>query len=245
MTDATSPSQPAPTVAAGRDGKAARPDGQAAGPDVVAEPDGRRARRQRNREAVVDAMLALYREGVPAPSSEEIASRAGVSSRSIFRYFADVDDLAREAVARQQEHLLPLWRSSVDPAAPLGERIAAFVAHRVALVEAMGEVGRVARVRAARQPLIAAELRRVRHGMRAQAAAAFAPELDDLAPAARTGLLAAIDALTSWEAHDLMRNDQRLDDTATRAALELALGRLLAPAPVAAHGPADRPGADR
>lgn len=203
-------------------------------PAATEEPDGRRARRERNREAVVDAMLALYREGVLWPSSEEIAARAGVSARSLFRYFDDVDDLAREAVARQQEHLLPLWDLAIDPEAPVDERIDVFVAHRVRLLEGMGEVGRVARIRSTQQPRIAAELTRVRKGMRAQAATAFAPELDGLTRPERTALLAAVDALTSWEAHDLMRRDQGLSASAARTAMTLALRRLLAPVPAGA-----------
>ncbi len=198
-------------------------------PAATEEPDGRRARRERNREAVVDAMLALYREGVLWPSSEEIATRAGVSARSLFRYFDDVDDLAREAVARQQEHLLPLWDLDIDPVAPVGDRITSFVAHRVRLLEGMGEVGRVARIRSTQQPRIASELARARRGMRAQTATAFAPELDGLAEAERTALLATLDALTSWEAYDLMRHDQGLSAPSARSALALALRRLLAP----------------
>lgn len=191
--------------------------------------DGRHARRERNRDAVVTALMGLYREGVSAPSSEQIADRAGVSARSVFRYFDDGDDLAREAIARQQQHLAPLWDHAVDPALPLGERIVAFVAARVRLLDGMGEVGRVARIQAARQPLVHAELARVRRGLRARTAEVFAAELDPLAPAERTALLAAIDALTSWEAHDLMTTDQELAPAEVQASLALALRRLLAP----------------
>lgn len=200
--------------------------------DASDEADGRHARRERNREAVVEAILALYREGVLWPSSEQIASRAGVSARSIFRYFADVDDLAREAVARQQEYLAPLWAIELEPDDPVGDRITSFVAHRARLFEAMGEVGRVARIRSTQQPRIATELGRVRKALRDQAAAAFGPELAALSKADRGALLATIDTLTSWEAHDLMRNDQGLSAAGTRAAMALGLRRLLAPVSV-------------
>jgi AcrR family transcriptional regulator len=83
------------------------------------EGDGRTARRERNREAVVTALLGLYREGVMTPSADEIATRAGVSARSLFRYFTDVDDLAFAAVARQAEHLMPLLALDLDPAASI------------------------------------------------------------------------------------------------------------------------------
>ncbi|HQZ33105.1 MAG TPA: TetR family transcriptional regulator, partial [Ilumatobacteraceae bacterium] len=69
--------------------------------------DGRHARRDRNRLAVVDAMLLLYAAGNLEPSSDEIAERAGLSPRSLFRYFDDLDDLVRVAISRQYERLLP------------------------------------------------------------------------------------------------------------------------------------------
>lgn len=199
-------------------------------PAESSEGDGRTARRERNREAVVTALLDLYRDGTLMPSADEIAARAGVSARSIFRYFADVDDLASEAVARQQEHLAPLLVLDLDPDAPLEERIAAFVAARVWVLSAMGEVGRVARIRSVQQPVVAQGLARVRQALRDQVTVVLGPALTDRPDAERDALLAAADVLCSWEAHDLMRHDQGLSAEATEAALALALRRLLTPA---------------
>ena len=54
-----------------------------AGPGPTDRPgsgtDGRQLRRRRNREAVVEALLDLYREGNLRPSTEEIAARSGLS----------------------------------------------------------------------------------------------------------------------------------------------------------------------
>ena len=41
--------------------------------------DGRRLRREQNREAVIDALVELFEEGSYTPSSGEIAERAGIS----------------------------------------------------------------------------------------------------------------------------------------------------------------------
>ncbi|MFI0528109.1 MAG: TetR/AcrR family transcriptional regulator, partial [Ilumatobacteraceae bacterium] len=89
--------------------------------------DGRHARRDRNRLAVVDAMLQLYAEGNLDPSSDEIAERAGLSPRSLFRYFDDLDDLVRGAIGRQHERLLPLARLDVSVDSPLAARVARLV----------------------------------------------------------------------------------------------------------------------
>ena len=40
------------------------------------EVDGRRLRREQNREAVLDALAALFSEGVYQPSANDIAERA-------------------------------------------------------------------------------------------------------------------------------------------------------------------------
>src|SRR4051812_20526287 len=53
------------------------------------------------RELVVPALLEFFDEGESHPGAARIAERAGVSDRSVFRYFDDLDALAAEAVARQ------------------------------------------------------------------------------------------------------------------------------------------------
>jgi AcrR family transcriptional regulator len=189
--------------------------------------DGRNLRRDRNRDAVVTALLGLYREGNLGPNADEIAERAGISVRSLFRYFDDVDTLVRAAIARQQEHLAPLYAFDASVDQPLAERVDRFVAGRVRLLEGMGEVGRVARALAARQPLILAELARIRGALRRQLTDLFAAELDQLPPAERATTAAAADVVASWESFDLMRNDQGLSRDDAAAAMGAALRRLL------------------
>jgi AcrR family transcriptional regulator len=195
--------------------------------ETTAPPDGRNQRRDRNRDTVVEALLGLYREGNPGPSAEQIAERAGISARSVFRYFDDADAMVRAAIARQQAHLAPLYALDASPDMPLPERVERFISARVRLLEGMGDVGRVARSLAARQPLILAELARIRGTLRRQLTGLFAPEIDALAPGERTAAVAAADVVTSWESLDLMRNDQGLTRDQAVDAMAAALFRLL------------------
>ena len=62
--------------------------------------DGRTARRDRNREAVLDAVLELFSEDAASPAPDDVAARSGVSLRSVYRYFDDMETLIRAAMAR-------------------------------------------------------------------------------------------------------------------------------------------------
>jgi AcrR family transcriptional regulator len=189
--------------------------------------DGRVERRERNRAAVVEALLSLYRDGVLAPSAEVIARRAGVSPRSLFRYFDDLDALVREAIRQQQERIGPALARTVDARLPFDRRVDELVAARLGLYEAMGAVAGVARSVAAQQPLVAGELARIRRLLREQVADLFAGELAAMGPADRSRALAAADVVTSWESVDLLVHDQGLDRAAAGAAVGLALRSLL------------------
>ncbi len=57
------------------------------------QPDGRRLRSERSRQAIIDASLALMEEGVLIPTAQQIADRAGIGIRSFFRHFEDMESL--------------------------------------------------------------------------------------------------------------------------------------------------------
>ena len=52
---------------------------------VATSTDGRLARRDRNRAAVLDAMLALFTEGDLDPAPEQVATRAGMGTAASLR----------------------------------------------------------------------------------------------------------------------------------------------------------------
>jgi AcrR family transcriptional regulator len=191
--------------------------------DATLEVDGRRLRRHQNREAVIDALIALFEQGSYTPSSGEIAHRAGISPRSLFRYFDDVDDLNRAAVDRHINTHRALFEIHIDPDAPTTSKIEQFVAARVRLHETVAPAARAARLAAHRSDVIAAQLLETRAFMRAQVLRTFARELKgDRAP-----LLPAIDELCSFEAYEFMHSGHRMSRAKATTALTAALTQLL------------------
>ncbi len=186
--------------------------------------DGRVLRGARNREAIIDAMLAFYRAGVLRPTAQQVAERAGVAPRSVFHHFADMEGLVAEVSARQaHEHGHLMNAPDVD--GPLAERVAALVTRRAELFEAVAPVRRAALLEAHRSPTVRRNLATLARRLRAQLETLFAPELRPRRT--RAGLLETLDLLTSWEAWDRLRTDQGLDASAARTTLTTTITTLL------------------
>ncbi|HEU5150855.1 MAG TPA: TetR/AcrR family transcriptional regulator [Iamia sp.] len=191
--------------------------------------DGRTARRDRNREAVLDAVLDLFREDAMTPTPAQVAARSGVSTRSVQRYFEDMDSLVRAAMAHHLERVGPLFEIPGLGLGPLAERVERMVTNRLRLYAEVAPLVRAAMLRIRSNPLIRARLATARAQMRAQTAAMFAPELDALAPDAGRDVLDAVDALLAFDALELLRVGlDRSEADATRV-LTGALGALLGP----------------
>ena len=172
--------------------------------EAVVAPDGRRAWRDRNRLAVVDALLDLYAEGNLRPDAQEVAERSGVSKRSVFRYFEDRDDLDRAAIHRQQHRVRHLIVLPGIGQGPLESRIHAIARQRVELFREVHPAALVSRIRAPFHGVIAEELEQSRRFFTRQVERQFAPELSAMDEPRRTETLAAADALCSFETYHLL-----------------------------------------
>jgi AcrR family transcriptional regulator len=161
--------------------------------------DGRVTRGERNREAIVDALLACYESGSLRPSVPEVADRAGVSVRSVHNHFADVEALRAEVAQRQWERHATL----LGPAAGIEE----LVEQRAAFFEAVTPVRRAALLSIHESPTIARNLARLDRVLRRQLERSF-PGLDP-------STLDAVELVTSWDAWNRLRTAQGC--TVTRA----------------------------
>ena len=64
--------------------------------EINATTDGRKLRSEDSKRRIVSAMLELFREGRMTPTAEEVANRAEVGLRTVFRRFKDKESLYAE-----------------------------------------------------------------------------------------------------------------------------------------------------
>jgi len=169
--------------------------------------DGRRARRHRSRDVAVDALLDLLDEGVLRPTAQQVAERSGVSLRSIFRIFEDVQSLHEAATTRHLSRVGHLF-VTLDDRGDLPARIDSTTAALARVYEAVGPIRRAALRLAPESEVFAQRLERARQWLRGELDRVFAAELTS--PGADGTRSAALEALLSFEAWDQLRGGQGL-----------------------------------
>jgi AcrR family transcriptional regulator len=185
-----------------------------------AETDGRVERSRRNRKAIVEALYELIAEGELLPTGEQVANRAGVGLRTVFRHFEDMESLHSEINSRLERVIGPLLDTPIA-GGDLSERVGALVQQRADAFERMTPFMRSSEMQRWRSEFIQkAQADMVRH-LRANLRNVL-PELER-APAP---LAHAAELLTSYEAWDRLRTAQglgreRAAETIRSAVLEL------------------------
>jgi len=183
---------------------------------VTTATDGRVLRGARNRAAIVDALLALLEEGDPKPSARAIAARAGISVRTVFQHFDDMETLFAAVVERQQERITPLL-APIDPTAPRAERVRALVAQRAQVFDRIAPVRRAGLRSAGGSPVLREGLERTARRFRRQIEEVFAAELDG---PDRRDRIAALDLVCSFDAWEQLRVGQRLSAGSAQRVVE-------------------------
>jgi len=189
--------------------------------------DGRSLRRERNRQDIVDALLGLIENGETEISAALIASKAGLSERSIFRYFDDVNDLYRSvcdlAFSKEIEYAL------IDDAGvgSLDTKIENFVNQRVRIYTMNEKIAPAARSFAFKNPIIKNQLVVGRKLLRTQIIKHFARELSMFDKQQQQVAVAIIDSLTTFEYYDMMRSDQKMSVQTIKSVLTESIRKAL------------------
>lgn len=191
--------------------------------------DGRMARSHQTRRAIVDAMRALHAEGDLRPTAPRVAARAGVSLRTVWQHFADMEALLLEAGRRDLEILLEIV-SPIGPDLPLGVRVEMLADQRARVHEQMTPGWQAARIQQPFSPELTRSKKRMTALARAELEAVFAAELGALPAPQRQELLDALQGVTIWAFWDSLRGDVGLSPRQARDTLARVLLALLAQA---------------
>jgi AcrR family transcriptional regulator len=186
--------------------------------------DGRVLRGERNRQAVVDAFLSLVQEGAVAPTAQAVAERAGVSARSVFHHFQDMESLLASAAEAHVRQFLPMMEPLASDG-PFAARRDAFVAQRAKLAEKVLPVFRAAMRAEPVSEVVGGRMAWATARLRSELVKVFALELAD----ADRDVLEALDALCGIETWVRLRIRQGLSIAAASRVLSTAITALLAP----------------
>lgn len=188
--------------------------------DAPAERDGRRQRSQDSRARIVRAMLELAHAGIVQPGAEQVAARAEVGLRTVFRHFKDMDSLYREMTQVIEGELrkvyeLPFtqddWR----------ERLVEMLERRSAIYERIAPFKRASDVHRHGSPFLEADNARMVSIMRAILRRELPPDI-----AKDPVKFEMLDLLLSFETWHRLRGDQGLTLRRAREALKTALLKL-------------------
>ncbi len=186
------------------------------------EADGRVVRRQNNRRRIVAAMLELVRAGAISPSAEEVAERAGLGLRTVFRHFDDMDSLYREMAEAMRNELQPIV------AAPFASRdwpgrLDEIVDRRARLFERAMPFKNAADVHRHRSVFLRRDYEMMRSAERAALEAALPATLRN-----EKRFFEALDQALSFSTWQHLRRDQKLNQAQARATVEYAIRALVA-----------------
>lgn len=96
--------------------------------------DGRHKRGDQSRRQIVEAMLDLVRAGEMSPSASQVAERASVGLRTVFRHFEEMESLYREIAEVIAAKVIPLAKRPYLKAA-WRERLNEMIERRIEIHE--------------------------------------------------------------------------------------------------------------
>lgn len=186
--------------------------------------DGRRARGERTRLRVLEALLELVEEGELRPTAQEVAARAGVALRTVYHHFEDVSALRTMALTLQLDRYREIL-TPIDARQPLADRITLVARQYRKLLEAITPIRQATMFDQHESAEMADGLRRARALRRDHISNAFAPELGRKTDDSRA-LLDAIDLVTAWESWNYLRTGLGRNATAAERVIVRMLSDL-------------------
>jgi len=193
-------------------------------PDVTAAiaVDGRRQRSADSRQRILSAMRALIQEGKPDPAAEDVAQRAGVGLRTVFRLFRDMESVCAEMLIPQRQVFFACFTSPFTR--PAGRARLHELFDRLAeLYEANMPLRRAGSIRRYSSPSLAAAMLELDNAV----AGFIRGQLTDTSPS-YVYRLEMLTFLMSYDSWMRLRDQQALGPNETKALLDQAINAALA-----------------
>ncbi len=164
-------------------------------------------------------MLDLVADGAITPSAEDVAARAGVGLRSVFRHFRDMESLYREMSARLAQQY-DSWQLPFESADWRG-RLAETVDRRLTTYERLMPFKRAADAHRHESQVLQSDY--------AHSLAIMRSRLESILPegaVADRALVESLDLLLSFEVWQRLRSEQHLPVADARAVIETQILKL-------------------
>tara|TARA_R110001592_G_scaffold363323_1_gene684021 strand:+ start:122653 stop:123279 length:627 start_codon:yes stop_codon:yes gene_type:complete len=168
------------------------------------KPDGRLLRSERSRQLIIDASQELVNEGVLVPTAQNVADRAGVGIRTVFRHFADMETLFSSMDNQLRETYEDLFLGG-DRAGTLSKRIQHAIERRATAYEKLSFLMLSTRAQMWRSPTLQKNYARNQRALRKDLAD-WLPEMAALDTVRRE----SVDLAASFETWNRLRNHQGL-----------------------------------
>ncbi|WP_395108255.1 TetR/AcrR family transcriptional regulator [Actinomadura sp. SCN-SB] len=196
--------------------------------------DGRILRSRRTRAAIVDANMALMMEGNLRPTAAQVAERAGVSLRTLWSHFPDLESLFAATGEKTLE--VQYAHHSVIPAdLPLEHRVRAFCHQRATMLESIAGASRAAQLRLPFSEQLRRNRRRHNERLRTDIGQTFAPEIA-LAGKDADELVSALLVACTWPAWMGSRDDLGLSIEEATRVMERTVMAIIRDVPGAVEG---------
>ena len=183
--------------------------------------DGRLHRSVKTKARIAAAFVALVDEGSLAPTSQEVAERAGVGHRTVFRHFQDMESLYSSILDEIRKIGEPML-AAVQADGPLSGRIRQVVAQRAELHHRIRRFRRALVPRYWTSPTLKELSRRNQQTMRSMWLAALPEAAELTAPE-----IEALDMLLSFETWARLTEVQGLSAKQARVVMERVVCRML------------------
>jgi AcrR family transcriptional regulator len=184
--------------------------------------DGRRQRSDRSRRRIIEAMFDLIGEGNMSPSAVDVAERANVGLRTVFRHFEDMDSIYDEMTAELTEAVMPKISAPYE-GTTWRDRLLESVDRRAELYEIVFPMKVCMSLRRFQSDFLGAQYVRDTSKMRSTLKSILPKQI-----IADRDLFGAIEVALDFSTWRQLRSDQKRSVESAKASIRLTLNGLIA-----------------